>query len=326
MKKQFLLGISICFFSAVQAQSSYSVNFNTYVSATNNDLMNNFTGGFALTQQTTNGITGGSVLPAPTVTSNKAVYNNRCYLRPSDPNQTSVSISFKYSASGATSGDDGPEVGFMITSDSAGSLASGFATASVSAAPFGGSMINVDGAINHYSSASFNLVDGHWYQLQLKIRAIDMDSISTSTYVYELGTAGTTSPVLVTSFLNNTEYTHGITWPHSFFLATLNGGASGGVVYMDNFNVNGYSFPSAIEPVELLKDIFISNPVTNNLSVTTMYKNEIQYVIYNTAGVKIKTGILNGSTDIDVSSLPASLYLIRFLSGDNTMVQKFIKE
>jgi|GEM_PF-3543211 len=326
MKKQFLLGISLCFVSAVQAQSTYNVDFNTYVSGSNNDLANNFTGGFALTQQTTNGITGGSVLPTPTVSSNKALYNAHCYVRPSDPNQTSVSISFKYSAAGATSGDNGPEVGFMLTSDSAGSVASGFVTTSISAYPFGGSMISIDGTVNHYTSASFTLVDGHWYQLQLKIRSFNMDSVSASTYVYELGAAGTSTPVLVTSFLSKTEKTVGSTWPHSIFLATLNGGASGGVVSMDNFSVNSYYAPSGIKPVELNGGILISNPATNNLSVITSNKSDIQYAIYNVAGVTLKTGTFNGSTDIDVSSLPSSLYLIRFLAGDNTMVQKFIKE
>ena len=326
MKKQFLLGISLCFLSAVQAQTSHTVDFNTYVSASNNDLMNNFTGSFGLTQQTTNGITGGCVLPAPTTTYNEALYNSKCYLRPSDPNQTTVSISFKYSASGASSGDPGPVVGFMITSDSTGSLAAGYASATISAYPFGGSMFTIDGAYAHYSSASFNLVDGHWYQLKLSIRAMDMDSVSTSAYVYELGAAGTSSPTLISSFLSNTEYTHGITWPHSFFLPTLNGGASGGVVYMDNFNVTAYSAPSGIAPVELHEDIFITNPVTNKLSVSNSNKNEMQYIIYNTAGAKMKAGVINGVENIDVSSLPASLYFIRFLSGNNTIVRKFIKE
>jgi hypothetical protein len=325
MKKQFLLGVSFCVLSAVQAQTLHTIDFNTYVSGSNNDLMNNFSGSFALTQQTTNGITGGSVLPASTLTSSKAQYNGKCYLRPADPNPTSASISFKYSASGASSGDGGPEVGFFITSDSTGSLANGFVTANISLYPFGGCMFNVDGAINHYSSASFTLIDGHWYQLQLKIQAINMDSINTSTYVYELGAAGTTSPVLVASFLNNIEKTSGITWPHSFFVPTLNGGLSGGVVYMDNFNVSSYATPTGIKTVGQA-DNFISNPVTSKLSVTTGFKGDIGYVIYNTAGIKLSMGIINGSADIDVSALPAALYFIRLSSEGNTTVQKFVKQ
>lgn len=326
MKKQLLSGILLCICIATQAQSSHSVNFNTYVSGTNNDLTNNFNGSFSMTQQTTNGITGGSVLPSPTLVYNKAVYNGKCYVSKSDADSTSVSISFKYSASGASSGDGGPEVGFKVGTDSTGAIVGGFVTVNISDYPFGGSMFNVDGAVDHYGSASFNLVDGHWYQLKLSIHAINPDSVTASSYVYELGAAGTSTPVLVSSFLNNIEGITGITWPRSYILATFNGGLSGGVVYMDNFNLNSFAFPSGIATVDLQKDMYISNPVTNTLFVTTTDKSEVLYAIYNTAGASIKTGTISGSTGIDVSGLPSSLYLIRFTSAGKSVVLKFIKE
>ena len=70
----------------------------------------------------------------------------------------------------------------------------------------------------------------------------------------------------------------------------------------------------------------MSNIATNKLYVTSNDKSDIRYVIYNTGGTKMADGILKGTAAIDVSQFPAALYFIRFLSGDNTLVQKFVKE
>jgi hypothetical protein len=98
------------------------------------------------------------------------------------------------------------------------------------------------------------------------------------------------------------------------------------VVYMDNFNVNSFSYEAGVKSIEVQNNLFISNPVTNKLSIVSDYQDETQYIIYNPTGGIIKKGTFVGSVVIDVSTLPASFYLIRFLEGSNSIVKKFIKE
>ncbi|PHS61951.1 MAG: peptidase S8 [Flavobacterium sp.] len=69
------------------------------------------------------------------------------------------------------------------------------------------------------------------------------------------------------------------------------------------------------------------NPVKFVLEITTMDVTIDSIKIFNMYGALVKTINLSGSrANVDVSQLASGAYFIRFISGDNVITKKFIKE
>jgi len=69
------------------------------------------------------------------------------------------------------------------------------------------------------------------------------------------------------------------------------------------------------------------NPAQSNIEITTLAITIDSIKIFNMYGTLVKTvTVSNTSANIDVFKLASGTYFIRFLSGDNVITKKFIKE
>jgi hypothetical protein len=317
-----LVSLIACSFLA-KGQSVDSVNFNSYISATNNDLKNKFIGSYSLVQQTTGGITGGSVLPQSTATPyNNAVYNKKYNYATAHP--TIVSVCFKYNSAAATNSAVGPQVGLTLEIDSSTTIYS-FITAYVSYdSPFGCSL-SITGLSYSDNSVQFNLSTTNWYKLVLQANQISSSSSNVTASVYNLGASGTSAPSLVET-MNTTVPTNDVATPKTYMIATMNGGADGGTVVLDNFNVSGYYYRTAVEDIRLSSHLTIPSVVTSTLSIKCDLNDDLEYAIYDINGKMAKKGkfILNAA--VDISDIVASNYILKIVSGGYTYSQKFIKQ
>lgn len=320
----------ICFSSAFQmasGQISDSVNFNTYVSATNNDLVNKFTGSHGMVQQTTNGITGGSVLPASSITTtNDAVYFRK-YNYQSLTNYTTVSVCFKYNTSLATDYATACHVGLVVNSDSAVTLMAWvMANVYYVAGAASGVQLQITGNGLNDNSAPIHVTSGNWYKLSLKAHAINDTYSVASAYLYDIGATGLSAPVLKLSYLNDTVFTGGVRYPKSYMIGVMNGGADGGAVYLDNWDVDGYYYyPAGIEELNQQSHFTVPSLVSTSLNVSCDLGNDVEYAIYNVNGSIVGRGKFYKDESIDVSSLPPAEYFIRFLSEKQVVTKRFIK-
>lgn len=336
MKKQLLFGLLISCFAA-NAQSYYvdSVNFDNYISPSDNDLVNDFSGTYFVTQIDSNGITGGCLLPESSfMSSDNATYNKKYYLNQSDSLPTTGSICFKYSLSAAKVLKYGPYIDFTFENDSRHFFSWADATLAYDdISGYTGSRLYVQGAYGGFGTTMFPMTDGHWFKLvlQISVQTVDtvknLDTISASAYLYDIGVSGTDAPTLIFSNVNRSIGTDNFELPNSYMYPHLNGAANGGVVYLDNYNISGYRYPTANVQKFTLKDNNIAMPtfVSNILPVRSNLKSSVSYYIYDMAGRAIKDGTFINNTNINVSTLPSSNYFIRFINDNKTLVKRFVK-
>lgn len=101
--------------------------------------------------------------------------------------------------------------------------------------------------------------------------------------------------------------------------------------YSPSSGVNVYYLKAASVPTSVNEIAFekaevnvYPNPATDKIYVD--YKKPIEVAVYNIAGVRIKTKLVQSVADyISVSDLQSGVYLIRS-ANDNTFVRKFIKQ
>ncbi len=67
------------------------------------------------------------------------------------------------------------------------------------------------------------------------------------------------------------------------------------------------------------------NPVVDLLNVTNMDEFE-SIIIFDTQGKQIVNQAVNGRTSIDVSNLPAGVYMLNLIGGTNLFYDKFVKQ
>jgi hypothetical protein len=319
----------ICISALLQtanAQISDSVNFNTYVSATNNDLVNKFTGSHGMVQQTTNGITGGSVLPAPSITTTNDAVFFRKYSYQSLTNYTTVSVSFKYNTASAADYAPACQIGLVVNSDSAVTLMAWvIANVYYVAGAASGVQLQITGNGLSDNSAPIHVTSGNWYKLSLKAHAVNDTYSVASAYLYDIGATGLSAPVLKLSYLNDTVFTGGVRYPKSYMVGIMNGGADGGAVYLDNWNVDGYYYTTGIEELDQQSHFSVQTLASTSLNVSCDLSSNIEYAIYSVNGSILGRGKFYKDNAIDVSNLPPAEYFIRFLSENKVVTKRFIK-
>ena len=78
----------------------------------------------------------------------------------------------------------------------------------------------------------------------------------------------------------------------------------------DNFNIQIYP-----------------NPATNKLTIQCPEKQTVKMQVYSTIGqCVLQSNLIKGPNDVDISSLPKGLYIIRLTSADWSVLGKFVKE
>ena len=89
--------------------------------------------------------------------------------------------------------------------------------------------------------------------------------------------------------------------------------------YVDDVNVT--ATPLSVDENEVNNLAIYPNPANDNIRINGLDK-DTEVSIYNAMGVMVKTVVINGNDEINVSELPAGLYIARF--GERTL--RFTKE
>jgi hypothetical protein len=325
MKKTLLLFfIFITNLYCVQAQIvNEVVDFNNYVSPTNNDFVNRFNNGLGLTQITTNGITGGCLTTPATMDwgNDNAVYCSK-YVADSGW-YCKTYVSFKYdTALFSSSGFDRAVSIFLRPSD------------------FNHYII---GSVSHdhrieiltYSWTNspgplLNLVHDHWYMLELRVPFIggaSGDQIDIQAAVLDLGITGFSPPsnIGVSTGTINDSVLFADTAIQVSFTATSNGGAK----YIEDFQFEGIksadsciSIPTSIpEKPETDFSVFTSG---NELIIQTAFAAGKQVAeIYSAGGQLIySVPFSDHQTSVDISDWMRGIYFVRLKTLNSSSVHK----
>ncbi len=315
-----------------------NVLFDNYISSTNNDFTNHFTGGLGLTQITTNGITGGCLTTPNTENMNwgndNAIYCSK-YIG-ANTYYAKTSVCFKYDSTQINS----------VNFDRAVSI-----------------WLNPSADFNHYIIASvtynkklqivtyswannlpsLNLLNAHWYQLLLQANFVTASpdyQINITASVNDLGLTGLTPPVPVGS--SSGMINDSILFGDSAVQVSIAGTLWGGAKYLDNFHFEGIksadsclTIPTGVAVNETDDDVILfPNPARNKLAIgNRQYANE-SIEIYDILGEKRLTLTLfpdnnrdrrgEGTASIDVSKLAPGIYFLRIVSDEKFVTKKFV--
>jgi hypothetical protein len=300
-----------------------NVLFDNYISVSDNDFVNHFTGGLGLTQITTNGITGGCLTTPNTVNwgTDNAIYCSKYVASETDYSDTR--IAFKYDTTHINSSNFDRAVSIFLRP-------------------------SVD--FNHYIIASVtytkriqivtyswantpplvNLLHGHWYQFLLNtdfVTGNPLYQINVSASVYDLGTTGQFPPIPVGN--STGTFYDSLLFGDTAVQVSLTGTLWGGAKYLDNFHFEGVkssdsclSIPTLLptfeqeEPAAIISDNKII--VTNNLSTLNLN-------IYSLSGQKIFSEICSLSySSFSISDLPQGIYFLRYSNAQFSRMKKFV--
>ena len=327
MKKNILSAfLTISLFSAYGQIVNETVDFNNYVSSTDNDFVNRFNNGLGLTQITTSGITGGCLTVPATMDwgNDNAVYCSK-YISDSG-SYCRTSVSFKYDTTVfSTSGFDRAVSIFLhpYADFNHYVIASVSHTHRIEILTY--SWTNSPGPL-------LNLVHNHWYDLILTVTFTggpSGDQVDVNTLVTDLGTTGQTPPIPVNSSSGtfNDSVLVGDTAVRVSFTVTGNGGAK----YIDNFRYEGIksadsciSIPTYIfEKTPEDFSVFISG---NKLTVgSSEFGDKSEITIYSIRGEKIFSQKLIAESrhqDIDISGWTPGVYFVCLKTMQSASVKK----
>lgn len=327
MKKAILPLIVFLFATSclVTAQMvSETVDFDNYISTSDNDFQNRFDKGPGLNQLQTNGITGGCLETPQTENwgNDNAVYCTHF------KGQIGVSyitgICFKYDTTQLNS----------INFDRATSLwMKPYADPNhyVIASVLGTGNIQIVSYSAAASSAVLALQQDHWYNLLLITDFTGgafNDQININAQVNDLGLSGQ-DPPFPTGFTNAVLH-DSILIADADIEVSVTGTSWGGALYLDNFRFDGMkSFDNCVstEVNENGKEKYFSFSVINNtlsiLSSPAFGNSEME--ILNLNGQKLKIEKINsGISKYDLSSLPNGFYFLRVTNEKTGNSKKFV--
>lgn len=303
--------ISLFLYLPASAQLiSETVDFDTYVSASDNDFQNRFDGGTTLSQILNNGITGGCLETPQTVSwgNDNAVYCTR--LKGAAGVTYIQGICFKYDTS---------EIN-IINFDRAATL-----WMKPSADPnhyLIASIINTpEIQVISYSAIGFsgtlNLLHDHWYNLLMSADFTGGgagDQIDVNAQLNDLGISGT-DPPLPAGFTNITLH-DSILFADSVIDVSITGTLWGGTRYLDNFRCDGMkSFDNCIS-TDVNKigpaEEFSMALENNTLSVYASHENRGSEVsIFSSTGEKIfSEKIESGVTSFNLQEVASGIYFV----------------
>lgn len=327
MKKTVLPLILFLFASAcfVKAQMvSETVDFDTYISTSDNDFQNRFDNGPGLNQLQANGITGGCLETPHTENwgNDNAIYCTHF------KGQIGVSyitgICFKYDTMQLNSINFDRAVTLWMkpyTDPNHYIIASVLGTGNVQIVSYSAAA----------SSAVLALQQDHWYNLLLITDFAGgafSDQININAQVNDLGLSGQ-DPPFPTGFTNAVLH-DSILIADADIEVSVSGTSWGGALYLDNFRFDGmksYDNCVSTEVNENGKEKSFSFSVINNtlsiLSSPAFGNSEME--ILNLNGQKLKIEKINsGISKYDLSSLPNGFYFLRVTNEKTGNSKKFV--
>ena len=327
MKTFLKFGIVFLFmcFEMVAQPVTETILFDNYVSPSDNDLVNNFSGNILLTPVTSNGITGGC-LGVPTTESwgnNNAIYCSK-YMN-SSLYSNDTRISFKY---------DSTQIN-PINYDRAVSI-----------------YLNPEADFNHYVIASItydkkiqivsyfaannpfpvNLIHNHWYEFILST-SYDMPipalyEVTAEAQLNDLGPTGLTPPIPAGN--SDIVFTDSLLYVDTAVRVSFSGTSWGGAKYLDNFRFQGIKSAdscNATTGIPAVTDNGVEVIVTGNTIECNSSHQELVLELYSISGQKIFSKKLpSGHSSVPMKELADGLYFMKIEtpSGKVVLTKKFI--
>ncbi|GAB3874560.1 hypothetical protein GCM10028824_28000 [Hymenobacter segetis] len=221
-----------------------TVDFNSYVSATDNDLANRFLIGRAaapglFTQVATGGITGGAVVP-PSVANYNLDYYNYCstYANPVG-GLTETSLCFKYNATLVNPNAVVQPVKINFESDAVNHYLICQLRRYVNYQPGVFELSYTTYGANGQTIMAA-LVTGHWYKFVVQHRSDGgqfNDQVYAKLELFDIGTTGTGTPVSVGS--RTVTFTDALWVASTRHTIDIAASRQGGAELLDNFSFNG---------------------------------------------------------------------------------------
>ena len=304
--------VAVLIVGNAHAQLIKSINFDTYTSSTNNDLVNNFIGGYTFIQQQTGGITGGAIPINAASETQPATYNKSIKISAA---KTTASICFKYS--NAAFQDNSLEAASLTF------LSDPILKIMISATGQGLSTGNNYSGSSIYINSGGKLADGHWYQLKGELEfGTSSSSLNVSAWLYDLGTSGTASPALVLSLLNKV-YTNEFAANNNMVNLQFFGYNRGGGVMLDNFNINSQTV--GVDDPQFASSFIIST-INNNKGfyVSNSLNSTVSYELLGSNGAIISKGLIQKSVVIPTSFLATGTYFLRIYNQENSITRKIV--
>lgn len=245
--------LSLLSLVTVAGRAQVTIDFNTYVSPTNNAFVNNFSrSSTAINQATTGGVTGGAVTGFAASSDGNGAADFVTYTSGvvfAGP--VSTSVMFKYDSSNRDPfNTQHSYVGFGLANNVVPSISNGQAYVGFkieSYATFSnGSGIWARGTAPSLAGGdeAFNPVEGHWYQFTTGITKVGgaFNQLNLTLRLDDYGTSGTS---LVSTVFNTTRAFSSATWMGDTELYAMFGtSVSSGFVATDNFSVSAIPEPS----------------------------------------------------------------------------------
>lgn len=294
------------------------VDFNNYVSASNNDLTNKFIGDHGLHQITTGGTTGGSIeIDSDTEFDEVSIANFAIYKDTISITGKSIklSIDFRYVPPAILT--DKNSVTLKIqTLDMLDGNMSDFLNLTYIA-----DENELWGRSNAHWPTTGLLPDisgNRWYRLELNMakNAMELanDTVIFEGKLYDIGISGTSAPTTLTTLSYVMSSMYDFFNENKKILVGVTANASTGITNLDNFNVSA-TFDNPTSLAEIKKSLKIEMPSYISgcsIPVTNPEALEVMYYIYDVYGRTIKNGRLQGNENIDVSNMQTGNFVATF--------------
>jgi len=328
MKKKIIL--LCCVLLSVNILNAFSqivtedVHFDNYLSSSNNDFVNRFTGGLGLSQITTNGITGGCLVTPNTVNwgNDNAIYCSK-YIA-AVATYTITSIVFKYDTSQINSVNFDRAVSIFLRPSADYNH---YLIASVN--------YNKRLQIVTYSWANspplMNLLHNHWYSFMLNTNFVTgspLYQINVTSQVNDLGLTGLTPPIPVSS--SSGTFYDSLLFGDTAVQVSITGALWGGARYLEDFHFEGIkSADSCISIPTLIGDVDaeeVKATISDNRIVVFNHSllGEVMLEVYSVSGQKIIECLCHlGHSSFDVSGLAEGVYLMRLTNEKRSRAKRF---
>jgi hypothetical protein len=327
MKRSVLLLFSILstnLFLAYGQLVNEVVDFDNYVSPTNNDFANHFNNGLGLAQITTNGITGGCLTVPATMNwgNDNAIYCSKYVADSASLCKTHISFKYDTTVFNSSGFDRAVSIFLRPSADF-----NHYIIASVSHSQrieiLTYSWTNSPGPL-------LNLVHNHWYEFTLRVTftgGAPGDQVDINSSIDDLGISGQNLPILVNTASGT--FNDSILFGDTAVEVSLTATQNGGVKYIDNFQFEGIksadsciSIPTNI-PEKSAENFsaFISG---NELIIKNeMVSSGEVAEIFTVSGKKIYSAPLTGQESrVNISDFGPGVYFVRLRTAQASFVRK----
>jgi hypothetical protein len=324
-KALFLLFVFIWLSRISMAQVTVEqVDFDHYISPSDNDLMRHFYGTQGLTQLPGNGITGGC-LQAPD-SNNWGNDNSRYCSKFSAVNDSvyAVSICFQYDATLLGAGfDRAVSVWLQPHADPNHYI--------IATVAHNGQTDLITYSTFTASLSPLSLQTGNWYRLTLTFQTNSSPgpfSVHFSNKVEDLGNLGTATPVLLDSIAD--VMLDSIFAADDAIEVSLTGARYGGAAFLDNFSFSGIKSADSCNftgvPEYPVPGESISFQTTGDkLMISGAGLANQQALILNTSGMVVnRYGLTKNENTVDLSSLARGIYFVAVIHNNKKSTYRLV--